>query len=149
MIRPMVSSSFAEMVPDLGDHRPGHRLGHLLELPRDRVDGLVDAALDSHGVGASGDVLRAFAIDGLRQHRRRRRAVSGDVRRLARHFLHHLRAHVLERILQLDVLRHRDAVLGDGGRPELVVEDHVPPAWSECDLDRVGQAVHPAKNPLP
>jgi hypothetical protein len=30
-----------------------------------------------------------------------------------------------------------------------LVEDHVPPSRSECDLDRVGQAVHPAKNSAP
>jgi hypothetical protein len=133
----------------LGDHRPGHGLGHRPELRRHRLDRLVDPALDRHGAGPGGDVLRAFSIDRLRQHRRRRGAVSGHVGRLARHFLHHLRAHVLERVLQLDLLRDRDAVLGDGGGPELPVEDHVSPSRSECDLDGVRQAVHSAQNPLP
>ena len=76
----------------------GRRNADLLELGDDRCDCLVDAALDRHRVGAGGDVLEAFAEDRLRQHGRRRRAVAGVVARLGRDFLHHLRAHVLERI---------------------------------------------------
>jgi hypothetical protein len=53
------------------------------------------------------------AVDGLRQHRRGSGAVSGDIRRLAGDFPDHLRAHVLERILQIDFLRDGDTVLGD------------------------------------
>ena len=92
---------------------------------------------------------RAFPIDRLRQHRRGRGAIAGDIRRLARHFLDHLRAHVLERVLQLDLLRDGHAVLGDGRGAELPVEDDVAPARSECDPDRIGQAVDPAKDALP
>jgi hypothetical protein len=50
-----------------------------------------------------------------------------NVRRLARHFLHHLGAHILERILQVDFLRDRDAVLGDRRRSEALAEDDVAP----------------------
>ena len=141
MIRPMVSSWFAEMVPTWAIIGPVTGLDCVLSARDDRLDGLVDAALDRHRVGAGGDVLRAFAIDRLGQHRRRRGAVAGDVRRLARHFLDHLRAHVLERILQLDLLRDGDAVLGDRRRPELLVEDDVAslrargspsPRWPGC-----------------
>src|SRR5713226_9280306 len=42
-------------------------------------DGLVDAPLEPHGVGAGGDVLQPVADDRLRQHGRRRRPVPGDV----------------------------------------------------------------------
>jgi hypothetical protein len=109
--------------PHLDDHRPGDGLRHLPELRRDRVDRFLDAALDSHGARASGDILRAFTIDTLRQHRSRRGAASGNVRGLARHFLHHLGAHVVERILQLDFLGYGDAIPGDDGRAECLVED--------------------------
>ena len=88
-------------------------------------DGLLDAALQLHRVGAGGDVLRALAEDRLREHGRRRRAVTGHVRRLARDLAHHLRAHVLERVLQVDFLGDGHAVLGDGGGAELLVEDDV------------------------
>jgi hypothetical protein len=87
--------------------------------------GLLDAALHFHRVGASHHVARAFAINRLREHCRRGRAVAGRVRGLARDLAHHLRAHVLERILQVDLLGHRHTVLGDGGGAELLVEDDV------------------------
>src|SRR4030095_16897202 len=60
-----------------------------------------------------------------------------------------LGAHVLERILQLDLLRHGDAVFGDGRRPEFRIENHVSSPRPEGYLHRVGQAVDPAKNALP
>ena len=84
---------------DLGDFLlAGRRDADPLELFDDRFDGLLDAALDRHRIRAGRDVLEAFAEDRLCEHSRRRRAVAGDVRRLGRDFLHHLRAHVLERI---------------------------------------------------
>jgi hypothetical protein len=133
---------------DLRDHVPAHRLRHLLQLLGDGRHGLLDAALDVHRVGAGGDVLGALAVDGLGQHGRRGGAVAGDVGGLARDLAHHLGAHVLERILQLDLLGHGDAVLGDRRRSELLVEDDVAALGSEGDLDRVGQQVHAAENRL-
>ena len=44
---------------------------------------------------------------------------------LLRDFLHHLRAHVLELVFELDLLGDRDAVLGDGRGAERLVEDDV------------------------
>ena len=149
MIRPMVSSWFAEIVPTCAIIEPLTGLDCSLSDADNGLDRRDDAALDGHRVGAGGDVLRAFAIDGLRQHGGRRRAVAGDVRGLARHFAHHLRAHVLERIRQVDFLGHRDAVLGDRGRSEGLAQDDVAALRSERHLDRVGQPVDAAKNGLP
>ena len=149
MIVPIVSSLFAEMVPTCAIMLPLTGLALLLERLDDRLDGLLDAALQFHRVRAGDDVLRALAIDRLREHGRRGGAVAGDVGRLARDLAHHLRAHVLERILQLDLLRHRHAVLGDGGRSELLVEDDVAALGPEGDLDRVGQLVDAAQDRLP
>ena len=101
----------------------GRDLGDLvvaLDRDRGRLDGLrqrllgrVDADLHLHRVGARGDVLQALGDDRLGEHRRGRRAVAGDVLGLGRGFLEQLRAHVLERVVELDVARHRDAVMGD------------------------------------
>ena len=132
----------------LGDHRTAHRLGLLLERRDDRLDRGEDPALDGHRVGPGRDVLRAFTIDRLRQHRGGGRAVSGDVGGLARDFAHHLGAHVLERIRQVDFLGHRDAVLGDRGRSEGLAQDDVAALWSERDLHGVGQPVDAAENGL-
>ena len=99
---------------DLGDLlRILGRLRHLLQLFDDGFDGLVDAALDFHRVVTRGDELRALAEDRLREHGRGGGAVAGDVARLRGDFAHHLRAHVLELVLELDLLGDGDAVLGD------------------------------------
>ena len=80
--------------------------------------------------------------DRLREHGGGRGAVTGDVGGLGRDFLHHLRAHVLELVLQLDFLRDRHAVLGDGRRAEAALEHDVAALGAEGDLDGVGEDVH-------
>jgi hypothetical protein len=47
---------------------------------------------------------------------------------------------------ELDLLGDRDAVLGDGRRTELLLEDHVATLGAESDLDRVGQLVDAGEN---
>ena len=133
---------------DLRDHVAAHRLRELLQLGDHAFDGLLDAALELHRVGAGGDHLQAFAVDRLREHRGRRRAVTGRVRRLARDLAHHLRAHVLERVLEVDFLGDRHTVLGDGRGTELLVDDDVAALGAERDLDRVGQGVDAAEDRL-
>ena len=144
----MVSSLLAEMVPTWAIACAGDRLGQLLQLVDDHFDGLLDAALQLHRVGAGDDVLRALAEDRLGQHGGGGGAVAGDVGGLARHFADHLGAHVLERILQLDFLGDGDAVLGDGGGAELLVEDDVAALGAEGDLDGVGEGVDAAEDRL-
>src|SRR6476646_2715036 len=74
MIVPMVSSLLAEMVPTCATIDPVTGF----DIP-------LDAAPQFHRIRAGDDVLRAFAIDRLRQDGGGRRAVAGDVGRLARH----------------------------------------------------------------
>jgi hypothetical protein len=81
------------------------------------VDGDVDAALEVHRVHAGGHGLHALADDRLGQHGRRRGAVAGEVIGLGRDLAHHLGAHVLELVGELDLLGDGDAVLGDAGAP--------------------------------
>src|SRR4028118_1387863 len=87
--------------------------------------GLAAAALGGHRVHARRHGLGALADDGLGEHGRGCGAVAGDVVGLGRHLAHHLRAHVLELVGQLDLLGHRHAVLGDPRRAEALVEHHV------------------------
>ena len=127
---------------DLGDFLGGLAgLRDLLQFIGDRDHGLVDAPLQVHRVHARGDVLHALAHDGLRQHRGGGGAIAGDVRGLGGDFLHHLGAHVLELVLQLDFLGDRHAVLGDGGGAEGALEHDVAAFRPEGDLDGVGQDV--------
>ena len=116
-------------------------LGLALDLLDRGLDGLLDAALDGHGVGPGGHVLQAFADDGLGQQRRGGGAVTGDVVGLRGHFAHQLRALVLEDVFEFDLTGDGHTVVGDGGAAELLVEHHVAALGAEGHLDRVGQLV--------
>src|SRR5262245_146336 len=133
-----------DLLPVVGD-----LAAQLDELGDHRLDRLVDATLDRHRGGAGGHVLDALAEDRLRQHGRGGGAVAGDVRGLGRHLAHHLRAHVVVRLVELDLLRHRDAVLGDRGRAPLLVEHDVAAARPEGDLHRLGEDLDPLEDALP
>jgi hypothetical protein len=129
----------ADLLHRLGDHladlgvavrRDGADLGHfsgradllraLLDVLHHGRDRDVDAALEVHRVHAGGDRLGAFLHDRLGQHGRGGGAVAGGVVGLLGDLAHHLGAHVLELVLELDLLRHRHAVLGDARAPKLL-----------------------------
>ena len=137
---PISGSLFAEMVPTCAiSFLPPVGTLIFFSSSTTAVDGAIDAALDGHRVGAGRDVLEAFAEDRLGEHGRGGGAVAGEVAGLGRDFLHHLRAHVLERIGELDLLGDGDAVLGDRRGAELLVDDDVPALGAEGDLHRVGE----------
>src|SRR5690606_40727086 len=79
--------------------------------------------------------------DLLGQHGRRGGAVAGDVRGLRGHLAHHLRAHVLELVLELDLLGDGDAVLGDRGGAEALLDDDVAALRTERHAHRVREPV--------
>jgi hypothetical protein len=112
----------------LRDHVAGDGLGELLDFLDGHFNGLIDAALNSHGVRAGRDRFDALAVNRLGQNGGRGGAVAGHVGGLRRHFAHHLGAHVLKRILQVDLFGHRHAVFGDGGPAEFLFEHDVAPA---------------------
>ena len=80
--------------------------------------------------------------DRLGENGRGRRAVTGDVVGLGGGFLQELRAHVRERVLELDLLGDGHAVVGDGRGAVLLVERDVAALGAERGLDRVRQGVH-------
>src|SRR5205085_4325451 len=98
-------------------------------------------------VHARDDVFHPFAHDRLREHSGRGGAVAGDVRGLGRDFLDHLRAHVLELVLELDLLCDRNAILGDGRRSPRALEHHVAASRAERDLHRVGKDIQAVDQP--
>ena len=81
------------------------------------LGGLVDAAGQGHRIGPGGNHPQPFAIDGLGQHGGGGGAVAGDVVGLRGRFFDQLGAEVFVRVVQLDLLGHGHAVLGDLGRP--------------------------------
>ena len=77
------------------------------------------------GLAPAVTLLEALAEDRLGQHGRGGGAVTRDVGGLGGDLLQHLGAHVLVRVLQLDLLGDGDAVLGDRRAAELLVDDDV------------------------
>jgi len=134
---------------DLGDHIAGDLAADLLQLGDDGFDGPVDALLDQGRVGPGRDVTEALAVDGLGQDGGGRGAVAGHIRRLGRHFLHQLGAHVLISVLDLDFLGHGHAVLGACGGAELLVDDDVLAPGAEGRLDQVAQGVDALEHRMP
>ena len=147
IILPILLSPFDAMRADLGDL--GGRadlLGALLDVLHDGGDRDVDAALEVHRVHAGGHRLGAFPHDRLRQHGRGGGAVAGHVVGLLGDLAHHLGAHVLELVLELDLLRDRHAVLGDARRAEALVEHDVAALGAERHLHGVGENVDAAQH---
>ena len=105
-------------------------------MPRLRSIGFMPAATS----------LDALAHDRGGENRRGRRAVAGDVVGLRGHFAHHLGAHVLELVGELDLLGDGDAVLGDAWRAEGLVEDDVAALRAERDLHGVGENIDAAQH---
>ena len=110
---------------------------------------LLDAAGEGHRVGAGGDRLEAFAEDGLGEDGGGGGAVAGDVAGLAGGFLDELGAHVLVRVVELDVLGDGDAVLGDGRAAPALVEDGVAAARPERAADGPGELADAGEQLLP
>ncbi len=108
-----------------------------------------ETALEGHGVGAGGHVLKALLDDGLGEDGRGGGAVAGDVVGLGGDLFGELGADVLEGLVELDVFGDGDAVIGDGGGAELLVEDDVAPLGAERDLHGVGEGVDPVLERLP
>ena len=109
---------------------------------------LRDAALDVHGVDARGHRLQAFLDHRVGEDGRGGGAVAGHVVGLGGDFLQQLGAHVLERVLELDLLGDGDAVVGDRGGAELLVQDHVAALRAEGHLDGRGHLLHAAEELL-
>src|SRR6266700_757764 len=132
---------------DLGDLLVrGDLLGVLDEVGDHGFHRQIDTALQVHRVHAGGNRLGAFANDRGREHGRGGGAVAGRIRGLGGNFAHHLRAHVLELVVELDLLGDGDAVLGDAGRAERFVEHHVAALRAEGDLHGVVEDVDAAQH---
>src|SRR5690606_29165207 len=121
-------------------------LRELLQLFGGGGHGLVDAALHVHRVAAGRDGLQALADDGLRQHGGGGGAVAGFVRSVRSHFLDELRAHVLELVLELDLLGDGHAVLGDRRSTEALLEHGIAALGTQRRLDGICQDIDAAEH---
>ena len=118
----------------------------MLNLRNDLCDSLVDAALERHRVCTGGNRADAFFKDSLCENGRGRCAVTGNVAGLAGDFADHLCAHVLERVLELDLFSDGHTVFGDRRRTKLFVDNNVAALWSERNFHRVRELVDTAQD---
>ena len=117
-------------------------LGELLQFFNNRIDSLLGAAADCHGIVATGDVAETVAENRFGQHCRGGRSVPGNVTRLGSSFLHELHTHVFELVLQIDVLSDGHTVLGHLRRTPPFVEHRIAATWAQGTLDCTGQLRH-------
>ena len=112
------------------------------------LDCLFHALAHDHGVCAGGNVLQTFVDNRLRQKRRGRRAVAGNVVGLGCDLAHELRAHVLKCVFELNVLCDRDAVVGDQRSAVFLAENHIAALRTHCNLYRIGKLVNAGQQRL-
>ena len=146
IISPTSVSPPAEMRRRRGDLLLGlDVLGHAGQLLADGgLDGLLDAPLQRHRVGAGRDVAQTFPDECLGEDGCGGGAVTGDVVGLLGDLLDELGADLLVRVLELDLLGDGDTVVGDRGGSPLLLQDDVAALRAERHLDGVGQHVHAA-----
>ncbi len=95
-----------------------------------RRHGFLDASLERDGVGPGRHITQALADQRLGQDCGRSGAVAGDVVGLGGHLLHELGSHVLEVVLELNLLGDGHPVVGDGGGTPAFGDDDVAPLWA-------------------
>ena len=145
----MVVSLLAEIVPTWTMSFPATFLESLPDFFDDLFDGLLDSALQIHGIGAGRHGLTSLPVDGLGQDSRGGGPVACDVAGLAGDLTDHLGAHVLARILQIDLLGYRHPILRAGGRAELLLKDDVAALGAESHLDGIRQLVNSPQDCVP
>src|SRR5207253_7735536 len=126
----------------------GDLLGVFHEVGDHGFNSQIDTALEVHRVHAGGNRLRAFTNDRSREHGCGGGTVAGRVGGLGGDFADHLCAHVLELVVELDLLGDGDAVLADAGSAERLVEDDVAALGAERHLDRVVENFNAAQHPV-
>src|SRR4029077_20161340 len=119
-----------------------------LQVFDDSFDREVDAALEVHRVHAGSNRLGAFLDDRSGEHGSGRGAVTGEVRGLRRDFAHHLRAHILELVFELDLFRDRHTVLGDARGAERFIEHDIAALGAKRHPHRIGEDIDAAQHAI-
>src|SRR5690606_24866525 len=116
--------------------------GHRADLLDDLLHGTLDAALEVHRIGSGSHLAEALTNHGLGEHGGGGGAVASDVIGLVGDLVGELGAHVLPRVLELDLLGDGDSIVGDGVRAPLLLENDIAALGAEGHLYGVGQLVY-------
>ena len=109
----------------------------------------INTTFDFHGIGASGNQFCTFTENGLSQHSGGGGAVAGNIRGLGGNLAHHLGAHVLESVFNLDFLGHGYTILGDDRRAKGLLNQHITTLRSKGYLDCIGKGVDTGQHFFP
>ena len=108
------------------------------------LNALCDALAHNHRVCTSSNILHALANDSLCQNGSGGGAVACQIIGLGSNFLDQLCAHVLKRIVQLDVLGNGHTVVGDQRSAEFLVQNNIAALRTQSYLNRISQLVYAA-----
>ena len=106
------------------------------------IHGLLHALLHDHGVSAGGNILHALPYQRLRQQGSGGGAVARGIVSLGGNLLYQLGAHVLESVLQLNILGNGHTVIGDEGCAVFLVQYHIAALGAQGDLNGICQLVN-------
>ena len=119
-----------------------NRFGNAFYVFHGRIHGLFNTFFKDNGVRARGEVFKAFSHDRLCEYHRGGGAVAGHVVGFGGNFFHELGAHIFKRIVEFDLFCDRNAVVGDEGCAELLVENDVSALGAEGDFNGIRQYVY-------
>ena len=123
-------------------------LGILCDRFNSSLDCLGDAAAHNHRVCTCCNVLQTLANECLRQNSSGGGAVACNVVGLGCNFLDQLCAHVLECVLELDLLGDGNAVIGDERTAVLLVEYNVAALRADGYLNGISELINAALQSL-
>ena len=143
-IRLPISLSLAVMVADLGDLLFAFDFGGiLLELIDDGLGGLLDAPLESHVIGAGGNVLESAGDNGMGQNGGGSGAVAAGIIGLGGGFFDQLSAHILERIRKFDFFGDGYAIIDYRWSAPFLIQGHGMALGPQGYFDCVCQGIDP------
>ena len=117
-------------------------LGYGLDFLYQGLYGSLDALLQYHRVGTGSYVPHALMNHSLCQKGCSSSTVTSNVVGLGSNLAHQLCAHVLKRILQLNIPGDGNAVIGNGRSTKLLVQNHVAALWTKSNLYCVCQCIN-------
>ena len=125
-----------------------HRLRGSDKLLDESVGSLLDAAAQGNRIGSGHHVLQTLMHEGLCKYSCGGGAIAGDIIGALGHFLHQFGTNALERILKIDLLGDRNAIVGDGRRAIGLVKHDVAALGTKRHLDGIGQLIQTGEHTL-
>ena len=117
-------------------------LGYGLDFLYQGLYGSLDALLQYHRVGTGSYVPHALMNHSLCQKGCSSSTITSNVVGLGSNLAHQLCAHVLKRILQLNIPGDGNAIVSDGRSTEFLVQNHVAALWTKSNLYCVCQCIN-------